>query len=208
MPGHLFELLGGHVGKGLDCGDAGGDEFFEDGVAKLGDLFDRSGGAAGHGLHLLLDLLAFLLFALDVDLPLEEFGRETDVLALLADGERELGVVDDDLYLLVGKVGDGDAADLCGLQRFFGEGGDLFGELDDVDLFAAQFANDGLDAHALHADTGADRVDVLVAGHDGDLGALTGLAGDGANGDGAVVDLGGPRIGRGSGRDQAPRGRR
>src|SRR5439155_12517015 len=64
------------------------------------------------------------------------------------------------------------------------------GELDDVDLFAAQLADDGLDVHSLHADAGADGVDVLVAGHDGDLGALTGLAGDGADGDGAVVDLG------------------
>ncbi len=81
-------------------------------------------------------------------------------------------------------------ADLGGLEGLFREGGDLFGELDDVDLFAAQFANDGLDAHALHADAGADGVDVLVAGHDGDLGALAGLAGDGPDGDGAVVDLG------------------
>ena len=76
-----------------------------------------------------------------------------------------------------------------GLQRLFGEGGDLFRELDDVDLFAAKLADDGLHAHALHADAGADRVDILVAGHDGDLGALTGFAGDGADGDGAVVDL-------------------
>ncbi len=146
--------------------------------------------AAGHGLHLLLDLLTLLLFALDVDLPLEELGGETNVLALLADGERELGVVDDDLDLLVAEVGDGDAADLGGLQGLFGEGGDLVGVLDDVDLFAAQFADDGLDAHALHADAGADGVDVLVAAHDGDLGALAGLAGDGADGHGAVVDLG------------------
>ncbi len=34
-----------------------------------------------------------------------------------------------------------------------------------VDLFAAQLADDGLDAHALHADAGADGVHVLVAGH-------------------------------------------
>ena len=147
-------------------------------------------GSAAHGLHLLLDFLALLLFALDVDLPLQELGGEADVLALLADGERELGVVDDDLDLLVGEVGDGDAADLGGLQRLFCEGGDLFGELDDVDLLAAQLADDGLDAHALHADAGADGVDILVAGHDGDLGAFAGLAGDGADADGAVVDLG------------------
>ena len=63
-------------------------------------------------------------------------------------------------------------------------------ELDDVDLFAAQLADDGLHAHALHADAGADRVDILVAAHDGDLGALAGLAGDGADDDGAVVDFG------------------
>ncbi len=107
--GDLFELLGGHVGERFDGGDAGGDEFFEDGFAELGDLFDRRGGAAGHGLHLLLDLLTLLLFALDVDLPLEELGGEADVLALLADGERELGVVDDDFDLLLGEVGDGDA---------------------------------------------------------------------------------------------------
>ena len=35
--------------------------------------------------------------------------------------------------------------------------------LNDVDLFAAQFANDRLHAHALHADAGADWIDVLVA---------------------------------------------
>ncbi len=180
MPGTSSSCFGGHVGECFDGGDAGGDEFFDDGVAELGDLLDRCGGAAAHGLHLLLDLLALLLFGLDVDLPLEELGGEADVLALLADGERELGVVDDDFDLLVGEVGDGDAADLGGLQSLFGEGGDLFGELDDVDLFAAQLADDGLDAHALHADAGTDGVDILVAGLDGDLGALAGFAGDGA----------------------------
>src|ERR1019366_2394341 len=43
---------------------------------------------------------------------------------------------------------------------------------------------------ALHADAGADRIDVFVAGLDGDLGTLAGLARDGANHDRAVVDLG------------------
>src|SRR6185437_2200790 len=70
-----------------------------------------------------------------------------------------------------------------------GEGGDLFGELDDVDLFPAELADDGLHTHALHADAGADGIDVLIAGHDGDLGALAGLAGDGADDDGAVVNF-------------------
>ena len=98
--GNLFELLGGHVGERFDGGDPGSDKFLEDGIAELGDLFDRRGGAAGHGLHLLFDLLALLLFALDVDLPLEELGSEANVLSLLADGKRELGIVDDDFNLL------------------------------------------------------------------------------------------------------------
>ena len=117
-------------------------------------------GVTGHGLHLLLDFLTLLFLGFDVDLPLEELGGETDVLAFLADGEGELGVIDDDFELLVGEVGDGDAGDLGGLQGFLGEGGDLLRVLNDVDLFTAEFADDGLDAHALHAHAGADGVDV------------------------------------------------
>src|SRR5688572_32125509 len=36
----------------------------------------------------------------------------------------------------------------------------LFRSFDDVDLFAAQLADDRLDTRALHADAGADRIDV------------------------------------------------
>ena len=36
-------------------------------------------------------------------------------------------------------------------------------ERDDVDLLAAELLHDGLDARALHADAGADRIDVRVA---------------------------------------------
>ena len=124
--GNLFELLRRHVGQRFDGGDAGGDQLLDDAVAQLGDLLDGRGGAAGHGLHLLLDFLALLFLALDVDLPAEQLGGEADVLALLADGQRELRVVDDDFELLLAEVGDGDAADLGRLQRLFGEGGDLF----------------------------------------------------------------------------------
>src|ERR1035438_8783415 len=186
--GNLFQLFGGHVGQRFDGGDAGSDQLLNDAVAQLRHLFDGSGGTAGESLHLLLDLLALLLFALDVNLPAEELGGEAHILALLADGQRELRVVHNDFELLVREVGNGDAADLGRLQRLLGKGGDLVGPLDDVDLFSAQFADDGLHAHTLHAYAGADRVHVLVAGLDGDLGALAGLAGDGADDHGGVVD--------------------
>ena len=119
----------------------------------------------------------------------KQLGRQAHVLALLADGQRKLGVVDDDFELLLAQIGDAHPAHLGRLQRLFGESRDLFAELDDVDLLAAQFANDRLHAHALHAHAGADRIDILVARHDGDLGALAGFARDGANDHGAVVDL-------------------
>ena len=61
--------------------------------------------------------------------------------------------------------------------------------LDDVDLLAAQLANDGLHTHALHANACADGVNVFVLGQDGNFGALTSFTGDGANDDGAIVDF-------------------
>ena len=65
----------------------------------------------------------------------------------------------------------------------------IFRPLDDVDLLAAQLADDGLHARAAHADAGADRVDVALAREDGDLGAVAGLADRAADHHGAVVDL-------------------
>src|SRR5580692_3158157 len=84
---------------------------------------------------------------------------------------------------------DRNAADLRGLQRLLRERNRIFVILDDVDLFAAQLANDGLHAHALHAHAGADGIDVLVLRHDRDLGALARLARYGANHNGVVVNL-------------------
>ena len=62
--------------------------------------------------------------------------------------------------------------------------------LDDVDLLAAELADDRLHAGAAGADAGADRVDLGVRGRDGDLRAVARLAGKGLDLDGAVGDLG------------------
>ena len=61
--------------------------------------------------------------------------------------------------------------------------------LDDVDLLAAQLADDRLHARALHADAGADRIDVALAREHRDLRAIARLAHRAANHHGAVVDL-------------------
>src|SRR5699024_3314353 len=61
---------------------------------------------------------------------------------------------------------------------------------DDVDLLAAKLLHDLFHTRAAGADAGADRVDVGVLAPHGQLGAGAGLAGDGLDLDGAVVDFG------------------
>ena len=61
--------------------------------------------------------------------------------------------------------------------------------LDDVDLFAVQFLDDGADAAAAHADARADGIHLGIAGTDRHLRADAGLAGDRDDLDHAVVDL-------------------
>ena len=122
----LFQLLRRHVGQRLDRRDAGSHQLLDDRLAQLGHLFDRRRRTAAQRLHLLLDLLALLFLALDVDLPAQQLRGQTHILPLLADGQRELCVVDDDLQLLFGQIGDADAAHLGRLQRLLGEGRHLF----------------------------------------------------------------------------------
>ena len=163
-PSTVQEVLVRHLEQVGEPGDAGVDE-------PLRDLFARAVGLqaaqllddALHARHLGLDLLALLFLALDVDAPAHELGRQPHVLALLADGEAQLLVLDHHLHDPLLLVEDGDAAHLGRRERVLDEGRRVVAPLDDVDLLAAQLADDGLHARALHADAGADRVDVLLA---------------------------------------------
>ncbi len=114
---------------------------------------------------------------------------ETRILPLLADGQGELEVRNDDL----GGAGLRVNPDLLDLRRRQCLGHEIvgiLGEGDDVDLLAVQLVDDHTDARATSADAGADRIDVLVIGPDGDLGAMSGFTGAGLEFDDAVRDLG------------------
>ena len=119
--------------------------------------------------------LALFFFALDIDPPAQQLRGEPHVLPLLADGERELRVVDDHFHVLAERIDDGDARNLRGTQRVRREAHRIVAKFDDVDLLAAQFANDGLHAHALHADARADAIHVAIAARHRDLGTLARL---------------------------------
>jgi hypothetical protein len=75
------------------------------------------------------------------------------------------------------------------LQRFLRKRHRIFVVFDNVNLLAAQLADDRLHAHAFHSHAGAHGIHVLVARHYGYLGALTGLARNGPDLHGAVIDF-------------------
>jgi hypothetical protein len=99
MPSMASKLLGRHIGQGFDRCHAGSTSFSTKPSPRPGTL---SSGVElrDHRRHLLLDFLALLLLALDVDLPAQQLGGQANVLPLLADGQRELAVIDDDFQML------------------------------------------------------------------------------------------------------------
>ena len=142
---------------------------------------------AGLRLRAFLDLFPFG-HALYVQSPTGQPGGQTGILALFADGQRELPVRhhhDGSLFLLeqfhmdrfrrAESVGD--------------EGLGLFVPRYDIYLLALKFIHYALDPVAPDADARADRVDAGLCGAHRDLAAEPSLAGDSFNLNHAVVDF-------------------
>src|SRR3954449_4874766 len=125
----------------------------------------------------------------DVDAPAGEPCREPGVLAIHADGERELVVGNHHSCRAAREVDDLDAADPRRGQRVPDHLGGVVGEVDDVDLFAVELGHHV--AHALphRPDARPLGVDARNGGAHGKLRAMSGFARDGADLYGAVGDL-------------------
>ncbi len=164
------------------------------------DTLDRLGSYAlqfgewstrrGERGHLRFDFLALFFLALDVHVPADQLAGQANVLAFLADGQRKLRVLDNDFEMPRFRIDDLNARDFSGRKRFLRERYGVFGIRDDVDFFTAQFANDRLHAHALHAHARAYRVHILIAALYRNLGALACFACGRADLHGAVVNFG------------------
>ena len=116
-------------------------------------------------------------------------GGEAGVLALLADGQRELVVAHHD----GGRPGllvEAHLAHSGGRQRGLDQVDRVVGERHHVDALAAQLVGDHAHPGAPRADAGADGVDVGVVRPHGDLGAVAGLARGRLDLDDARRDLG------------------
>src|SRR5258708_26911347 len=116
----------------------------------------------------LLLLLVRFVFGHQVDLPAGELGGEPHVLAVAPDRHREVFLVDDDVHGVLFLV-DHDRGHLGGRQGPDHELRRIGRPQHDVDPLAGELLRHGLHTRAAHADAGADRVDALVVGEDGDL---------------------------------------
>ena len=109
-------------------------------------------------------------------MPSGEASSKARILAFLADGERQLVVVDDNSCAAPLFVQQ-DFLHLCRLQRPRHELGRIVREGDDVNLLAAKFGRDHADTGAPGAHAGAHRVHVCVVGPHSNLRAVPRLAG-------------------------------
>src|SRR5215813_11612475 len=185
----FFQLLRRHVCQRFHGSNSRFIQLGNKLLSQIGNAVQRRGGLGGHRNHLLLHFLALLFFTLDVDLPAQELGREPNILPLLANGQRELAVVHHNFEMFLPRIKNGDAAHLGRLQCFFCKGDRIFVILDDVNLLAAQLADDGLHTHPFHSDTSAHGVHIFVFRSNRNFGALTGFARDGFDLDRAVVNF-------------------
>src|SRR6266513_1563108 len=129
-----------------------------------------------------LDATAFLLLLLvrfvlghQVDLPAGQLGGEPHVLAVAPDRHREVFLVDDNVHGVLFLV-DHDRGHLGGRQGPDHELRRIGRPQHDVDPLTGDLLRHGLHPRAAHADAGADRVDALVVGEDGDLRAHARIA--------------------------------
>ncbi len=139
----------------------------------------------------LLEHLRGERLVLDIDVVAGESGGEAGVLALLADGQAQLVVGDDDRG--IGVVGVGihdDARDLGGRQSRSDALRGIIGPQHDVHALTAELGDDRADTAALGSDAGADGVETVIERAHGHLGADTGIARDRADLDDAVIHLG------------------
>ncbi len=91
--------------------------------------------------------------------------------------------------MLIRLIHNGDAGDFGGAKCLRDVLDRIFGEFDDVDLFAAQLTNDGLHAHALHSHACTDAIDVAIAAKDRNFRALTSFPSARFDRDRVVVNL-------------------
>ena len=173
------------IGDLLERAEALGDEQLGERLVDVELVLEHLGALD----ELALALLAGVGLGHDVDRRAGQLAGEADVLAAAADGEASwssgttTSIRLSSSSMTTRLTVAGCSALTTKVARSSRPG-------DDVDLLALQLLDDRLDAAALHADAGADRVDRAVVADHADLGAAARIAGGGLDLDDAVVNLG------------------
>ena len=132
----------------------------------------------------------FLRSRLDINLVTGQAGGETGVLPFFTDGKRQLIVRNNHAAGLRAAGQKRHGFNICRGKRRRDELRRVVRPDDDVHLFAVQFVHNRADPRAARADAGADRVNAVLRGIDGQLRAGAGLAGDGLDLDKTGCNLG------------------
>src|SRR3989442_4947520 len=180
----LEQLVDRDVGHLLERREALLDQDVGDLLVDVEPLHEMALDAAAF----LLLLLVRFVFGHQVDRPAGELGGEPHVLAVAADRHRQVFLVDDDVHGVLFLVDD-DRGRLGGREGADHELRRIGRPQHDVDPLAGELLRHGLQARAAHADAGADRVDALVVGEDGDLRAHARIARRGLDLEQAFLDL-------------------
>src|SRR5687768_13887409 len=148
----------------------------------------RSTGS-NQGTHLFRNFAFDFFFAANVDVPTNQLGGEANVLSALADGEGELILVYDHFHLPILDVGNAYLVNFSRRQSISGKHRRLVRPLNNVDLFAAELANDGLDPRTFHAYASAHWIYVALVRGYRNLCAFTRFAHGRFDHNGAIVDF-------------------
>ena len=132
--------------------------------------------------------LAFLRFRHDINVPTGQLRRKAHILTAAANGEAQLLIGHhhfNPLHILV----EHHFGHLGRRQSIDDKGGRITRPRNYIDLFALQFIDHGLDTAAAHTDTCADRINARIVRNHADFGARTGVTGNRAHFDDAVVNF-------------------
>ena len=127
-----------------------------------------------------VDVLVVLRRCLNIDIPPGQARPQPDILASLADRQRQLVFVDQNRCPAQLEAQER-FFHLRRLQRVSDEHLGGFVPANDVDLLAAQFVHDVTDTAAANPDASTHRVDLGVYRGDGDLGPIASLPGQRPN---------------------------
>src|SRR5205814_9612047 len=103
---NVFQVLRREIGKLFDGRDTGSIQFLEQAWRQARHVLYRSRNSFLDLLHLALDFGTLFFFTLDVNAPADELRSKPHILPLLADGNRELTVLDHHFHDLLVPSGD------------------------------------------------------------------------------------------------------